>query len=674
MPRYNEDANVVKEENSSYDDLVLNSHKFQSIKKETKVAVKLSVTGIINLVVNYEDPCLVESFLKSCFKTSELYRETFNIDAIELQKGSPGRGLAAKYLEDLIFGTCEEQDSGQGLDMKVPKLDPRTGSRKRMANGFVSRKEVITGEATDRLLVIRNVDYCMDFCAQKPGVVDARSLWIFDNFRNPSVKMGCRLLLITNEPLRLPFKVRTVRFDPVDEYEARHIIRSFTNLYKDSSYKIDFTETQKNQVVRKLSGLTYTESADAFSESISRAKKSKVGTEHKTEGDKSKKEESKEIDTIRVLKNLREKINRNLMEDSSGLTHLTARPWEDYILPETSNFTYDVKKILRDFTEINKLRLEENSLINLHQENDVVSKNITAIRSRMPHVIILYGKGGIGKSAFPIHFAGLLDFDVWDFNITATHSKWVGEGPERMREALKKITKASHLVVRIDEYDRAIGSTSASGSGMHEAHKQVEAEFMNWLQNNQEDNIFTKNDIFLVLTTNHKDNITGPLLRSGRADLVIDINDFDAKSMKQTFLTASRRMKNRGLVAPVGFDTFEEFQKSVESLDLDKLIPLASEKGFTVRDVDIMLTEMAAHRYYLNQTGQGIPWETDSFVKVLENSTGSIKGNDTCELVLGDRFVVDTSKKDDQQKTFGFFDECNASFDLKKFTDVNCFE
>lgn len=653
------------DENLSYDGLVLSSKKFQLLKKELKVSVRLSVTGITNLVVNYEDPCLVESFLKSSFKMQELYRQTFDIDAIELQSGQPGRGHSSEYIENLIFGPCEMQDANgknEGLDIPIPKVDGRTGKRKRKADGFISRKEVLTGEAKDRLLIIRNIDYSLDFCAQKPGVIDARNLWIFDNFRNPSVKMGCRILLITNDPLKFPFKIRTIRIDPVDDYEANHIIESFTQLYKNGGYTVDFTDTQKTQIARKLSGLTYTEAADALSESISRGNKSKVD------------DGTKEIDTIKVLKNLREKINKNLMEDACGLTHLTAKPWEDYICPETSNFTYDVKKIVRDFDEIKVLSEEEHKFIESHKDNELITKNISAIRARMPHIIVLYGKGGVGKSAFPIHFAGLLEFDVWDFNVNAAHSRWVGEGSERMREALRKISKASHVVVRIDEYDRAMGSSSASGSGMHEAHKQVEAEFMNWLQNSQEDSMFVKNDIFVILTTNHKENITGPLLRSGRADLVIDINDFDEKSMKQTFLTAARRMKNRGVVVPVGFVSYDLFQKAVESLDLDKLVPLASTRGFTVRDVDILLQEMAAHNYYYNKTKNGIPWTNEMFVKVLENSTGSTKGQDTCELLLGDRCVLDQTKKDDAQKEFAFADDCSKSFNFDKFTDVNFFK
>lgn len=656
------ETEAEEEDILSYDGLIETSKKFMALKKGLRDAVRLSLTGITNLVVGYEDPCLVDTFLKDCFEDDELYKKTYDIDAVELQRGLPGRGMAAQYLDALIFGNIkeeEEEDNNKSvLNDKTPAVNVLTGAREREPDGFVNRPEVILGEFKDRLLIIKNLDYCLDFCQQvlgeKPGKVDARNLWIFDKFRNPSIKMGCRILLVTNERLRFPFKVRVLKIDPVDSYEANHIIDSFLQLYEKNEYIVNLTDSQKQQIARKLTGLTYTEASDAFAEASNRGE-TDIGT--------------KEIDSLKMMRFLRQKINKNLMEDAVGLNVLTPKPWADYICPESSNFTYDVKKIVRDFEEIDFLKREQEKCRLNNADDSKVQQNMDAIRARMPHIIILYGKGGVGKSAFPVHFAGLLDFDAWDFNVNASHSKWVGEGSEKMRNALAKISKASHLVVRIDEYDRAMGAGGSSGQDMHYAHKQVESEFMNWLQNGQEDGLFVKNDIFVVLTTNHKDNITGPLLRSGRADLVMDISDFDDKSMRETFLSAPRRMKNRGLVPPVGFDSFEDFSTAIEKLDLGKLVPLVASRGFTVRDIDTILVEMAAHSYYHKKNKNGIPWTTEMFEKVLEKSSGSTKNDDTCELVVGDRFLLEEQKGKEatDQLDFPFLKDYTVKFDMDQF-------
>ena len=642
----------------SFRALIESSEKFKRLRKRCAVGIRLSLTGITNLVVNYEDTHLVNDFLNFSFLSKELYKSTIDIDAVELQSGSPGAGNSATYLDNLIYGTFKmlPADPNSPADIMGGAsydIDAQTGKRKRSSDGFVNRAEVRRGQAEDKLLIIRNIDQSLDFCSNEIGRIDTRSLWIFDNFRDPLVKRGCRLLLITNKRLILPFKIRTIEFEPVDEQDAQHLIDGFVDLYRSSGYAIDFSDTHKQQIVRKICGLTYTEAGDALAEALP----SSVTSEGK-----------KEIDSMRVTKKLREKINRNFMENAYGLTHLSSRPWQDYICPESSNFTYDVAKILRDFKEIEELNALRKQYTEQNKDDALLIKNIDAIQSRMPHVIVLYGKGGVGKSAFPIHFAGLLGFDVWDFNINACHSKWIGEGSERMREALKKILKTSHVVVRIDEYDRAIGASSASGQDMHSAHRQVESEFMNWLQNGQEDNLFVKSNIFLVLTTNHKDSITGPLLRSGRADLVIDIDNFDAKSMKETFMSAPRRMDNRGVVV-AGFINQDEFVEAVKSLDIDRLSELASIKGFTVRDVDTLLKEMAAHNYYFKQNKLGIAWNTDNFVKVLENSEGSAKSDNTNELTLGDRYLFDnptTSVKSDLQQTFDFIKDQDPQFDVER--------
>jgi hypothetical protein len=656
------------------DYLVDKSPNIKQVIADLKSTSSMSVTGIVNFVVNHENPLLVEYILKKAFNTEQLFNGTVKLDAVELQHGRPGKGASVRYFDELIYGTYKMKPNKDG-DL-VPDMNEQTGVILREDNGLVTRsglkKKSEDGGCKDRILLINNADFSLDWCKpEDPGKIDTRALFLLDKFRHPMNRVGCVLVFITNKKLDLPFQISTVEIAPVSEFEVKHILNLFIRLYRNKNVKLILSEVEVKQIVRKLAGLSYSDACDTLSYCFVRS----VSTDDN--GDDF-------MDMAEVLKLLRTKINKDLMDNGFGLTQLVARPWEDYICPEESNFTHDVNKLMRDFREVDLLTDErkavadglkkvKSSKSSKFQDGltkiDKVEKDIENLRTRMPHIIVLYGQGGVGKSAFPIHLAGLLDMDVWDFNINATHSKWIGQGSEQMRNSLDKISATSHIVIRIDEYDRAMGSTGESGGGMHEAHKQVESEFMNFLQNAQEDNLFVKRNIFVVLTTNHIDNITGPMLRSGRADLVIDIGNFDSASIEETFKSCARRMYNRG-VTVVGFDSQEDLQAAINGLDLEKLSELAMTKKFTVRDIEMLIIEMGAFKYYYDKykDDRGIPWTTEAFVKVLEGSEGSVKGASTGELKLGDR---DYFKESPEELTVEFGDSVS---DVEKLKETKGFQ
>jgi hypothetical protein len=114
-------------------------------------------------------------------------------------------------------------------------------------------------------------------------------------------------------------------------------------------------------------------------------------------------------------------------------------------------------------------------------------------------------------------------------------------------------------------------------------------------------------------------------------------------------------MKNRG-VKVVGFNSAEELQEAINLLDVEHLSELATLKGFTVRDVENMIIEMAAHAYYYKVSGgkDGLAWTNANFVEVIEHSEGCVKENGTGELILGDRWLFQKSSEKnikDENKT-----------------------
>lgn len=624
-----------------FNSLIESSPSLQKLKQELKWAIQSSLTGITNFIVHHEQPSLVSEFLESTFKLEQLYNNTFDIDAIELQHGQPGRSNAYSYLDQLIYGTiATEEDPNLGI--ATPIIDPQTGARKRNMDGFVYRMEVIRGNFKDKILIINNVDFSLDFCSNdKPGVIEPKAIEMFNHFRNPNIQRKCKILLVSNVKIKLPFDIKTVEMPKIDDISASHVFNSFYDVCRKANLEVDFTDSQKEQIIHKLNGLTYTDAGEILGISLL----SSINSSNPNK-----------IDPLLSLKNVRKFINQKFLDNGLGLQQLTSRPWEDYICPESSNFTWDVKKMLRDFNEIKNNREKIKIAIENGEDESKYEDIIDRIQSRMPHVIALYGQGGTGKSAFPIHLGGLLGFDVWDFNINSLHSKWVGQGAEQARSSIKSIMNSSHIIVRIDEYDRAMGSTQGSGEGMHEAHKQVESEFMAWLQNAHEENEFIKKNIFVIMTTNHKDNITGPMLRSGRIDLVIDIDNFDINSIIKIFQTTHQRLKNRDIKV-LGFD-YDELQQAIQELDFNEIAPLCSEKGFTVRDVEILIIEMAAYNYYYKIGDKNsLQWNTENFINVLENSIGSMKDDGlTGELILGDRDVImgklNDSKNNQTEFTF----------------------
>ena len=120
-----------------------------------------------------------------------------------------------------------------------------------------------------------------------------------------------------------------------------------------------------------------------------------------------------------------------------------------------------LSSILRDSKVNDTARLEiEQEIAKLRDE----CKTLTA---RIPHLMILYGGGGTGKTMMADGLASMLGFKVVKADLGGGKDMWLGNSEKNLKKLWHSIMSMSNVVVLFDEIDTALGNT-ADPSNQHE--------------------------------------------------------------------------------------------------------------------------------------------------------------------------------------------------------------
>lgn len=211
---------------------------YRAIKRQLRVSDRMSVSGITNFVVNYEDPALIDIFLDHIYTPKELYRATNKIDVAQL-------AYAPRYLDDLIFGSF------------TLAINSETGVNEKNRDGFVNREEHDCQIPQDRYLIIRNID----------SIAYNDYFRILNRFRSPLVKLGCSIILVTDLALSLPFPFFKIFLPAIDKDVSNIIIKSFVQVCRNCGYEVIVTEQDCESMHQIIiaNGATYTVAAQLIS-------------------------------------------------------------------------------------------------------------------------------------------------------------------------------------------------------------------------------------------------------------------------------------------------------------------------------------------------------------------------------------------------------------------------
>lgn len=183
---------------------------------------------------------------------------------------------------------------------------------------------------------------------------------------------------------------------------------------------------------------------------------------------------------------------------------------------------------------------------------------------QVPKGILLHGPSGTGKTMLAKAVATESEANFISVKGPELMSKWVGESEKGIRDIFRKARQASPCVIFFDEID-SIAPIRGGGAGMEGLGGSTGSERMMSQLLTEMDGIQEMHDVVVLAATNRVDMIDTALLRPGRFDKIIYIENPD-KTTREKILQIHSRDK------PIRDD-----------VDLQKIVNMT--EGFSGADV-----------------------------------------------------------------------------------------
>ncbi len=208
----------------------------------------------------------------------------------------------------------------------------------------------------------------------------------------------------------------------------------------------------------------------------------------------------------------------------------------------------------------------------------------TQVGARMPKGVLLEGPPGNGKTLLAKAVAG--EAGVHFISVTGSDfaDKYYGEGPRKVKELFESARQHAPCIIFIDEID-GIGKRSSEGtSGDLEQNRIVNA-FLTQMDGMATD---PKKPIVIIGATNHRQLLDPALLRSGRFDTIVQVENPISADRGSILQLHAKKIK---CDATMNFNTLAEQTRGFAGADLENLVNksaifAARRKAQSVQQID----------------------------------------------------------------------------------------
>lgn len=165
-------------------------------------------------------------------------------------------------------------------------------------------------------------------------------------------------------------------------------------------------------------------------------------------------------------------------------------------------------------------------------------KKFQKLGGKMPKGVLLYGAPGTGKTLLAKAVAGEAGVPFFSASASEFVEMFVGVGAARVRDLFEKAKKMAPAIVYIDELD-AVGRRRFAGiGGGNDEREQTLNQLLIEL-----DGFESKQGIILMASTNRPDVLDPALIRPGRFDRQVNVQEPDMKGREEILKVHAKKVK-----------------------------------------------------------------------------------------------------------------------------------